>query len=140
MSGNAGKGREVGSRNKRNLALMLLAEGGETPCAFALRIMRDEGVPPQQRLDAARLAAPYIHSKPQPETRTATFAVPEKIETAEDLLAVHATLLKVTASGELGLEDARDISAVLETHRKLVETADLEQRITKLEERQERKP
>ena len=133
MAGNAGKGRELGSRNKRTLDLLELASQGETPCAFALRIMRDEATPVNLKIHAARLAAPYIHPKPQPEARHVSFDLPAQLMTADSLLAVHEGVLRATASGELALEDAKDISGILETHRRLVETVDLESRIAKLE-------
>lgn len=134
--GNAGKGRETGSRNKRTLALLSLAEAGETPCAFALRVMRDETQPQDIRLHAARLAAPYIHPKPQPEARVIHFDLPDELSGTESLLAAHEELLRATSSGQLALEDAKELSSILETHRRLTETVDLEQRIQRLEERQ----
>jgi hypothetical protein len=133
VAGNAGKGREAGSRNKRTLALMSLAEEGETPCGFALRIMRDEDKPEDLRMHAARLAAPYIHPKPQPEARYVTFELPEEFGDAESLKKVHVILLRSIASGETSLEEAKELSAILETHRRLVETVDLEKRIATLE-------
>jgi hypothetical protein len=51
-------GREAGTPNKRTQALMALAEQGETPCAFALRVMRDETQEQLIRIQAAKLAAP----------------------------------------------------------------------------------
>lgn len=135
-AGNAGKGRAAGSRNKRTEALLSLVEDGETPCAYALRIMRDDEQPPDLRMHAAKLAAPYIHPKPQPEPRIVAFDLPEQIGGTEGLLSVHEALLRATASGGIALEDARDISSMLETHRRLVETIDLEQRIARLEAEQ----
>ena len=132
-AGNAGNGRQAGSRNKRTLALMTLAEAGETPCAFALRVMRDEQQPADVRMHAARIAAPYIHPRPQPEPRYVSFELPEKLGDTESLLEVHVTLLRSTASGELSLDEARELSAIFETHRRLVETVDLEKRIKALE-------
>ena len=73
MAGNAGKGRAAGSRNRRTLALQELAEQGETPCAFALRIMRDDSQPQEVRIAAAKIAAPYVHPRPQPEPHIVTF-------------------------------------------------------------------
>jgi hypothetical protein len=132
-AGNAGKGREVGSRNKRTLALMAVAEEGETPAAFALRIMRDQDKPDDLRMHAARLAAPLVHPKPQPEPRYVTLELPEELDDAESLKKAHVTLLRSIASGETSLEEARELSAILETHRRLVETVDLEARIARLE-------
>lgn len=123
----------AGCRNKRTAALMELAEAGETPCAFALRIFRDETQPIPLRMDAARMAAPYVHPKPQPEPRIVAFDMPEELKGTADLLTVHEAVLRATAAGEIAVEDARDISAILESHRRLVETLDLEQRIAALE-------
>lgn len=135
-SGSNYRGRLAGSRNKRTEALMALAEGGETPCAFALRIMRDDGQPPDVRMNAAKIAAPYVHPKPQPEPRIVAFDLPDKIDGTGGLLAIHESVLRATATGNVALEDARDISSMLETHRRLVETIDLEQRIARLEAEQ----
>lgn len=136
MAGNAGKGRIAGSRNRRTEAVLALIEEGESPCAFALRVMRDDEQPPDLRLHAAKMAAPYIHSKPQPEPRVIGFELPAQIDGSEGLLAVHEALLRATANGELALDDARDLSGMLEAHRRLVETLDLEQRIARLEQAQ----
>lgn len=136
--GNAGKGREPGSRNKRTLALLELAEDGETPCAFALRIMRDDTQLPDLRIHAARLAAPFVHPKPQPEPRYVTFELPEEFGDAESLKKVHVILLRSIASGETSLEEAKELSAILEAHRRLVETVDLEERIARLEKEQKK--
>jgi hypothetical protein len=105
----------------------------ETPGAFALRIMRDDTKPDDIRMHAARLAAPLVHPKPQPEPRYITFELPDEFGDAESLTNVHVTLLRSIASGETSLEEAREMSAILETHRRLVETADLEARIARLE-------
>ena len=61
------------------------------------------------------------------------FELPEKFGDTESLLGVHVTLLRSTANGDLSLDEARELSAILETHRKLVETVELETRIRKLE-------
>lgn len=115
---------------------MAVAQDGETPCAFALRLMRDEDQPSDIRMHAAKIAAPYVHPKPQPEPRIVAFDLPHNIGGSDGLLNVHEALLRATASGDIALEDARDISSILETHRRLVETIDLEQRISRLEAEQ----
>ena len=132
------KGRLPGSRNKRTVALLELAEDGETPCAFALRIMRDVTQLPDLRMHAARLAAPFVHPKPQPEPRYVTLDLPEEFGDAESLKNVHATLLRSIAYGETSLEEAKELSAILEAHRRLVETVDLEERIARLEKEQKK--
>jgi hypothetical protein len=112
---------------------LALAEEGETPCAFALRIIRDEATPIELKVQAAKLAAPYIHPRPQPEPRLVAFDLPEQIGGTEGLLATHEALLRATAAGDIAIEDARDISSMLEAHRRLVETVSLEERIAALE-------
>jgi hypothetical protein len=88
-------------------------------------------------MQAAKLAAPYVHPRPQPEPRLVAFDLPEQIGGSEGLLATHEALLRATAAGEIGIEDARDISSMLEAHRRLVETVTLEERISTLEKAQE---
>ncbi len=133
MEGTKTGGRAPGVRNRRTQALLDLAEQGETPCAFALRLMRDETTPPDIRMQAAKLAAPFVHPKPQPEPRIVQFTLPEKLGT-DQLPEVHESIMQATANGELAVEDARDISAMLETHRRIIETVELEQRIARLEQ------
>jgi len=117
---------------------MELAQEGESPCAFAVRIMRDDEQPHAIRLSAAKIAAPYVHPKPRPEPRIVTFSLPKLLKGTESILAVHETILRATAAGELSLDDSRELSGILETHRRLIETSDLENRIIRLE--QEERP
>ena len=59
-----GAGRPAGVRNIKTLErLEAIAASGETPLDYLLRVMRDEGNEMNVRLDAAKSAAPYIHSK-----------------------------------------------------------------------------
>ena len=132
-AGNAGMGREAGSRNKRTLALMALAEEGETPGAFALRIMRDDSKPDDIRMHAARLAAPLCHPKPQPEPRYIMFNLPDEFGDVESLKTIHVTLLRSIAAGEISLEDAREVSVILDNHRRCLELSDIESRLKALE-------
>lgn len=39
------------------------AEGGIMPLEFMLAILRDDTVPRDERMDAAKAAAPYVHAK-----------------------------------------------------------------------------
>jgi hypothetical protein len=39
------------------------AEGGIMPLEFMLNVLRDEAVPRDERMDAAKAAAPYVHAK-----------------------------------------------------------------------------
>src|SRR5262245_45722338 len=101
MAGNAGKGRVSGSRNKLTLETLALVTDGQTPVAFALEVMKDDSKGLDVRLHAARIAAPYLHSRPQPEPRLVSFSLPDKIETPADLSSVHLNVLKAVAAGGL---------------------------------------
>jgi hypothetical protein len=127
------KGRRPGCKNRLTRETLALAEGGETPCAFALRIMRDEQQALELRLNAARIAAPYLHPKPQPEGRIVAFDLPEEIGTATALASFHVILLRAVGSGELALDEARDIITIIESHRRMIETVELEERLSRLE-------
>ena len=56
-------GRKKGTRNKRTLAQIALAEGDETPLAYLLAVMRDETADIERRMECAIAAAPYTHAK-----------------------------------------------------------------------------
>jgi hypothetical protein len=57
-------GRPRGSRNKRSLANIEAAQsGGQLPLDFLLSVMRDSKQSIERRLEAAKAAAPYLHSK-----------------------------------------------------------------------------
>ncbi len=60
-------GRRKGILNKRTVAkreeLALATDAGISPLDFMLNRMRDETADPQERLDAAKAAAPYVHPK-----------------------------------------------------------------------------
>ena len=133
MAGNAGKGRERGSRNKITEATLALAKLGESPLALMVRVSRDDETDMPVRLNAARWAAPYLHPKPFPEMPMAEFTLPASISTVDGLLEAHAGILKAVAAGDLAVPLARDLSAIVEAQRRLVETADLETRLSKLE-------
>lgn len=64
MSGNRGKGRPLGSKNKTTIAKEIqIAASGLTPLDYMLSVLRDEATDPVARLDAAKAAAPYVHPR-----------------------------------------------------------------------------
>lgn len=95
--------------------------------------MRNEEQPLNVRLEAARIAAPYVHPRPRPEARLVNFTLPEYLASTAALAQVHTTLLRAVATSQLSVDEAKDISAMLETHRRSIETAELDARITRLE-------
>lgn len=59
-----GAGRKVGSKAKKTQQLLEnVTRSGLTPLEFLLEVMRDAEVPRDERIDAAKAAAPYVHSK-----------------------------------------------------------------------------
>ena len=57
-------GRKPGAINKATAkARQMAEETGEMPLAFMLARMRDPEAPMEDRMDAAKAAAPYVHSK-----------------------------------------------------------------------------
>ena len=91
-SGNP-RGRPPGSRNKRTwLQTDAAAARGQLPLDFLLCLMRDAATPIDRRLEAARCAAPYCHSRPassRPQEWDLTRLSDEELEALE-LLTLKA--------------------------------------------------
>ncbi len=59
-----GSGRKPGQTTKLNEAARQQAlEGGITPLAYMLTILRDEKNSTEDRFEAAKAAAPYVHAR-----------------------------------------------------------------------------
>lgn len=56
-------GRQKGTPNKRTAAQTEALASGITPLEYMLSVLRDEDEPDNVRLDAAKAAAPYVHSR-----------------------------------------------------------------------------
>ena len=62
--GNKTGGRKAGTPNKATAAkAAAIAASGLTPLDFMLTVMRDQSADLQDRLQAARAAAPYVHPR-----------------------------------------------------------------------------
>jgi len=130
---NAGKGRPKGSRNKLTQATLAVLGEGESPLEVLVKASRDVTNDLAVRLNAARWAAPYLHPRPFPEMPTAQIDLPENLNDPDALRQAHETVLRAVATGDLEVPLAKDLSAMTEAHRRIVETVDLEARISKLE-------
>jgi hypothetical protein len=120
-----GKGRQVGSKNKATEALQALLDGeGEKITRKAVELALD-GDTVALRLCLERLIPPV-------RERRVSLNVP-KLETAGDIARALGTLLDSVASGEITPGEGQTIATLLEVQRKAIETAELEQRITRLE-------
>jgi hypothetical protein len=72
-------GRKKGSKNKKQPNMVKAAiSSGELPLDFMLRFMRDEKEEKHIRLDMAKAAAPYIHSKLAPFNKDEQGRAPEE--------------------------------------------------------------
>ena len=59
-----GAGRKKGATTKLNdEARRAALEGGITPLEFMLALLRDEALDREERFEAAKAAAPYVHAK-----------------------------------------------------------------------------
>ena len=132
-SSNTGKGRPKGSRNKLTEATLAMLGEGESPLVLLIKVSQDATNELPVRLNAARWAAPYLHPRPFPDMPTAQIELPESLDHSDALMRAHELVLKAVTTGELEVPLAKDISAMLEAHRRIVETVDLEARISKLE-------
>ena len=130
---NVGKGRPKGSRNKVTAATLALLEDGESPLALLVRISRDQEQELGLRMNAARWVAPYLHPRPFPEMPTAEFELPDDLSKPEALQQDHENIMRAVATGELEVPLAKDLSAILESHRRILETTELEARLSALE-------
>jgi hypothetical protein len=132
MAGTAGMGRPKGSRNRRTQEAWDLIGDGETPVAFGLRIMRDATQPIEIRLHGARIAAPFIHPKPQPLGETVELELGD-IDTVEGVTMASAKILAAVGTGEISISNGRDLMAIIDSHRKSIELSDIEVRLKQLE-------
>ncbi len=120
-----GKGRPAGSRNKATLALQSLLEGeGEALARKAIELAL-EGDTTALRLCLERLIPP---AKDKPLSLKLPNAV-----TVSEIAGAVAEVLKAVAAGEITPSEGQAVAALLDQHRKALETAELERRIEALE-------
>lgn len=123
-SGNP-NGRPKGSRNATTLALETLLDGQATALtqkAIDLALAGD--------MAALRLCLDRI--LPPRKDRPVTFDLPP-IESAQDAAKVTSAILAAVSTGELTPADAGEISKLVETYVKAFETAELADRLDRLE-------
>ena len=126
QSGNPA-GKKKGTRNKTTLAVEALIEGeaetlgrktielalaGDTT---ALRMCLDRVCP-------LRKGAPV------------TIDLPAHLTTAQDVAEAISLVVQAVANGEISPDEGGVVSGILETRRKAIETVDLENRLTALEQ------
>lgn len=125
-SGNA-SGRPKGARNKASLAVEALLEGEAEGLTRKAIELAQEGDTTALKLCLERLYAPR-------RGRSVNLQLPS-VENAAGVAEAMRSVLEAVSFGQITIDEARTLSAVLETRRKAIETADFESRIKQLEER-----
>jgi hypothetical protein len=124
QSGNP-NGRPRGSRNAATLALEALLDGEAeslTRKAVELALAGD--------IAALRLCLDRI--LPPRKDRTVSFALPA-MKSSGDAVAAMAALADAVAAGDLAPSEAAELTKMVQAFAKVIETADLEERIKRLE-------
>ena len=126
QSGNP-RGRPAGSRNKELAALDALG-------AEAAREVLAATVTAAKRGNSR--AAELILSRVWPVRKGRPVALPDlpAIETPADLVRALGSVAEAVASGAITPDEGQAVAAVLEAQRRAVETAELAERVARLEE------
>jgi hypothetical protein len=128
QSGNPA-GRRPGARNKVLLALDIIgAEAAKDVLDAAIVAARDGDM----------TAAGLILSRvwPSRKGRPIPVRLPALTGKAADIVASTAAIVESVGVGELTIEEGEALIAIVDRHRKAIETADLEKRIEALEGRE----
>ncbi len=118
-------GRPPGARNKTTRAAEALLDGEAAALTRKAIHLALDGDTTALRLCMERILSPR-------RDRPLTFALP-KIESAADAAQAMSAIIGATAAGEITPGEAADVARLLEGFVKLVETTELEKRITALE-------
>jgi len=119
-----GRGRPPGSRNKRSLAQELLNEYEEPVIRKTLSL----ALQGNEEMLAALL--PYV----VPRRRDSPVKTgPLRTGNIEELTKTLEAIFKKVASGQLTLNEAREIASLLESRRRIMDTQELDLRLRTLE-------
>ena len=125
QSGNP-NGRAAGSRNRATLAIEALLEGeGEALTRKAIELAK-AGDMQALRLCLDRLVPPRKDSP-------VAFDLPE-MKTINDAVPAMGALVKAVGQGELTPTEAGELTKMVQAFAKIIETAELEERVRTLEE------
>jgi hypothetical protein len=122
-------GRPKGARNKTTVAMEALLEGEAMALTRAAIKKAKRGDVMAIRLCMDRLA-------PARKDRHVSFELP-KIEQAADAAKASAAILKAVAEGEITPSEASELTRVLESYSRILEVADHEERLKRLESLQQ---
>ena len=124
-SGNP-QGRPKGARNQATVVAEALLDGEANAITRKLIEKALEGDSTALRLCLERLLPPR-------KGRTVAFPLPTKIGTAAEAVHASSLVLKACAEGTLSPSEASEIIAVISSHVRLLETSEIEARLTALE-------
>jgi hypothetical protein len=86
-----GAGRPKGGANRINdEARRQALAGGQSPLEFLMSVMRDDELPLERRVDAAKAAAPFIHAKLQSLQHSGPDGGPMQVETQAKVIDFSA--------------------------------------------------
>ena len=127
-----GPGRPKGSRNRAYALYDSLARKSMAKAVKAIGEAAEDGDPDCARLLFARLW-------PKAHDQVIELDLPP-LDKPADLITAYAALVEAIAAGEVSPEQGAKVAEVLERKRLAIETAELEPRITALEEKRGIKP
>jgi len=127
-SGNP-NGRPKGARNRTTALAEGLLDGEAEAITRKLIDKALEGDNAALRLCLERLLPPK-------RGRIVSFELPDKIETAADAVHASSLVLQACAAGDLSPDEALEIMNLISSHIRLVETNEIEARLTLLETQQ----
>jgi hypothetical protein len=124
-SGNP-KGRPKGARNNATVIAEALLDGEADAITRKLIEKAKEGDTTALRLCLDRLLPPR-------RVRPVAFELPSKFETAADAMHASSAVLMACAAGNLSPGEASEFMSLISSHVRLIETTELEARLTALE-------
>lgn len=125
--GNRVGGSKSGSRHRVTKAIEALLEGEAEGLTRKAVEMALDG-------DTAALRLCFDRIVPPRKDRVVSITLP-KVETAADALKASSKVLEAVSDGELSPEEGARVLSLLATHKALIETCDLEARLSVLEQR-----
>jgi hypothetical protein len=126
QSGNP-KGRPAGARNRRTIALEEMLEG-------EIEAITRTAIDAAKNGDMAAIRLIMDRVLPPARCRPISIDLPA-ITDAASISSAQAEILRAVSTGDLLLDEAEALSALLEARRRSLEAADLEERIKQLEAR-----
>jgi len=139
-------GRNKGTPNKATAATRARIEAEADPIGFLTRIQNgdviqagaikesSEPVDVVPTLDQRMAAAFKLADKMVPNARSAPVSLKlAPIQTPDDVLKAMAAVIQQVAAGQLRPDEAATVAGILESHRRAIETVEIERRLSDLE-------